>query len=72
MSIIWLESFYDNQNGSNIFLFQSLNIVLYLNMISCICFVIYCLLYNMDPYMQKPPSNIYLIFRYTNNIKNVW
>lgn len=57
MSIIWLESFFDNSSSdSNVFTFQKLNVVIYLNMISCLCFTVYCLLYKMDINMRKPPS----------------
>lgn len=56
MSIVWLEPFVFDPTGSNIFTFQSLNLMIYLNMISIICFVIYSLLYKSDLNMQKPPS----------------
>ena len=56
MSIVWLEPFTFFKEDSNIFYFQSLNIIIYLNMISCICFIVYSMLYNMDKFMQKPPS----------------
>ena len=62
MSIIWLESFFDHRDDTNIFAFQSLNIVIYLNMISCLCFVIYCMLHSSDKNMQKPPSKYYKYF----------
>ena len=72
MSIVWLESFFDNSLDANVFLFQKLNIVIYLNMISCLCFMAYCLLYKMDLNMRKPPSIILLIFRPYYYCKNVW
>ena len=58
MSILWLEPFTFFKQDSNIFYFQNLNIIIYLNMISCICFVVYSMLYNMDKNMQRPPSKI--------------
>ena len=58
MSIIWLEPFVSTTFESNIFTFQSLNIVIYLNIISCLCFIVYCFLYKLDTNMQKPPSII--------------
>ncbi len=61
MSILWIEPFTFFKPESNIFYFQGLNIIIYLNMVSCICFVIYSMLYNMDKNMQKPPSNFILI-----------
>lgn len=56
MSILWLEPFVFSQTESNIFTFQSLNVVIYLNLASCISFTFYCLIYKLDKYMQKPPS----------------
>ena len=58
MSILWLEPFIFSKTENNILTFQSLNIVIYLNMISVICFVIYSLLYKMDSNMQKPPNSL--------------
>ena len=58
MSILWLEPFIFDPTDSNVFTFQSLNIVIYLNMISIICFVIYCLIYKMDLNLQKPPNSL--------------
>ena len=43
---------------NNVLTFESTNIVIYLNMISVICFVIYSLLYKMDYNMQKPPNSL--------------
>ena len=57
MSVVWLESFILNPLESNVFTFQSLNIVVYLNIFSCLSFVIYSLLYNMNVSLQRPPSN---------------
>ena len=61
MSILWLEPFTFFKPDSNMFYFESVDIVIYLNMVSCICFVIYSMLYNMDQYMQRPPSKIFII-----------
>ena len=58
MSILWLEPFIFDPTDSNVFTFQSLNIVIYLNMISIICFVIYCLIYKMDLNLQNPPNSL--------------
>lgn len=65
MSIVWLESFVLNMNETNIFTFQSLNIVIYLNMFSILAFTICCFLYKLDKQMQKPPSNINSNIYYT-------
>lgn len=56
MSIVWLESFVLNMNEVNIFTFQSLNIVIYLNLLSILAFTICCFMYKLDNQMQKPPS----------------
>ena len=56
MSIFWLEPFVFDPTGSNIFTFQSLNIMIYLNMFSILCYVVYSLLYKSDLNMQKAPS----------------
>lgn len=56
MSILWLDPFIFDPTDSNIFTFQSTNIVIYINMGSIICFVIYCMIYKMDINMQRPPS----------------
>ncbi len=56
MSIVWLEPFVFDPTDSNIFTFESLSMMIYLNMISIICFVVYSLLYKNDLNMQKPPS----------------
>ena len=58
MSTLWLEPFIFDPTDSNIFTFQSVNIVIYLNMVSIICFVIYSLIYKMDYNMQKPPNSL--------------
>jgi len=58
MSYLWLEPFIFSKTENNILTFQSVNIVIYLNMISVICFVIYSLLYKMDYNMQKPPNSL--------------
>lgn len=58
MSLLWLEPFVFSKTENNVFTFQSTNIVIYLNMISIICFVIYSLLYKMDYNMQKPPNSL--------------
>ena len=58
MSTLWLEPFIFDPTDSNIFTFQSVNIVIYLNMVSIICFVIYCMIYKMDYNMQKPPNSL--------------
>ena len=58
MSLLWLEPFIFSKTENNILTFQSVNIVIYLNMISVICFVIYSLLYKMDYNMQKPPNTL--------------
>jgi len=59
MSIIFLEPFiFDNNNKDNIFIFQSVNLIIYLNMASIICFIIYSLIYKMDYNMQKPPNSL--------------
>lgn len=58
MSIVWLESFVTNQSETNIFTFQSLNFVIYFNLITCLSFMICCFLYKLDKFMQKPPSTI--------------
>ena len=58
MSLLWLEPFIFSKTENNILTFQSVNIVIYLNMISVICFVIYSLLYKMDYNMQKPPNSL--------------
>lgn len=58
MSIVWLESFVYDYSQTNIFIFESLNVVIYLNLISIISFMIFCFLYKLDKLMQKPPSNI--------------
>jgi hypothetical protein len=57
MSIVWLEPFIFDVTETNIFTFQSLNIVVYFNLVSCICFLIYSFLYKLDKNMQKQPSN---------------
>ena len=78
MSVVWLESFILKNNDSSIFSFQSTNILIYLNLISCFCFMVYSLLYNMDYYMQKAPSKkknfkkIKNLFRFADNFKNVF
>ena len=56
MSIVWLESFVYDYTETNIFIFESLNVVIYLNLISIISFMVFCFLYKLDSYMQKPPS----------------
>jgi len=56
MSIVWLEPFVFDPTDSDIFTFESLSMMIYLNMLSIICFVIYSLLYKNDLNMQKPPS----------------
>ena len=61
MSIVWLEPFVFDPTDSDIFTFESLSMMIYLNMISIICFVIYSLLYKNDLNMQKPPSKKYII-----------
>ena len=48
MSLLWLEPFIFSKTENNTLTFQSVNIVIYLNMISIICFVVYSLLYKMD------------------------
>ena len=58
MSLLWLEPFIFSKTENNILTFQSVNIVIYLNMISVICFVLYSLLYKMDYNMQKPPNSL--------------
>ena len=58
MSLLWLEPFIFSKTENNILTFQSTNIVIYLNMISVICFVIYSLLYKMDYNMRKPPNSL--------------
>ena len=58
MSLLWLEPFIFSKTENNILTFQSVNIVIYLNMISVICFVIYSLLYKMDYNMRKPPNSL--------------
>ena len=58
MSYLWLEPFIFSKTENNILTFQSVNIVIYLNMISVICFVVYSLLYKMDYNMQKPPNSL--------------
>ena len=75
MSVVWLQSFILNPIETNVFTFQSLNLViynylyspspssktfiyshLYLNIFSCLSFVFYSLLYNMNVSLQRPPS----------------
>ena len=58
MSLLWLEPFIFSKTENNTLTFQSVNIVIYLNMISVICFVVYSLLYKMDSNMQKPPNSL--------------
>ena len=58
MSLLWLEPFISSKTDNNILTFQSVNIVIYLNMISVICFVIFSLLYKMDYNIQKPPNSL--------------
>ena len=58
MSMIWLEPFIYDPTDSNVFTFQSVNLVIYLNMISIICFVVYSMLYKMDYTMQKAPNSL--------------
>ena len=58
MSLLWLEPFVFSKTENDVFTFQSTNIVIYLNMVSVICFVIYSLLYKMDYNMQKPPNSL--------------
>ena len=58
MSLLWLEPFVFSKTENDVLTFQSTNIVIYLNMISVICFVIYSLLYKMDYNMQKPPNSL--------------
>ena len=58
MSLLWLEPFVFSKTENNVLTFQSVNIVIYLNMISIICFIIYSLLYKMDSNMQKPPNSL--------------
>ena len=58
MSLLWLEPFVFSKTENNVLTFQSTNIVIYLNMISVICFIIYSLLYKMDYNMQKPPNSL--------------
>ena len=58
MSLLWLEPFVFSKTVNNVLTFESTNIVIYLNMISVICFVIYSLLYKMDYNMQKPPNSL--------------
>lgn len=71
MSIFWLEPFVFDPTGSNIFTFQSLNIMIYLNMFSILCYVVYSLLYKSDLNMQKAPSKHKINFRHTFNMENV-
>ena len=47
MSLLWLEPFVFSKTENNVLTFESTNIVIYLNMISVICFVIYSLLYKI-------------------------
>ena len=59
MSIIFLEPFiFDNNSKDNIFIFQSVNLIIYLNMASIICFIIYSL--------HAKTSEFF------NNMENVW
>ena len=58
MSLLWLEPFVFSKTENNILTFQSTNIVIYLNMISVICFVVYSLLYKMDSNMRRPPNSL--------------
>ena len=58
MSLLWLEPFIFSKTENHVLTFQSVNIVIYLNMISVICFVLYSLLYKMDLNMQKPPNSL--------------
>ena len=58
MSLLWLEPFIFSKTENNILTFESVNLVIYLNMISVICFVVYSLLYKMDSNMQKPPNSL--------------
>ena len=58
MSLLWLEPFVFSKTENDVLTFQSTNIVIYLNMISVICFVVYSLLYKMDYNMQKPPNSL--------------
>ena len=58
MSLLWLEPFVFSKTENDVLTFQSTNIVIYLNMISVICFIIYSLLYKMDYNMQKPPNSL--------------
>ena len=58
MSLLWLEPFILSKTESFVLTFQSVNIVIYLNMISIICFVLYSLIYKMDTNMQKPPNSL--------------
>ena len=58
MSLLWMEPFVFSKTENNVLTFQSVNIVIYLNMISIICFIIYSLLYKMDSNMQKPPNSL--------------
>ena len=58
MSLLWLEPFVFSKTENNILTFQSTNIVIYLNIISVICFVVYSLLYKMDSNMRRPPNSL--------------
>ncbi len=74
MSVLWLESFIINNNESSFFSFQSTNILIYLNMLSCFCFLVYSLLYNMDLFMQRAPSknffNLFFLCKITDLFNN--
>jgi hypothetical protein len=60
MSIIWLEALTNTDTTENVIALEMLNTIIYLNLIPVIIFVLYYIVYKMDVYMQKAPSNITL------------
>jgi len=64
MSIIWTEGFVALKEHNDKFTFESLGFLALLNVLSCICFVLYYYSYTIDTNLQLPPSNyFYLILQ---------
>ncbi len=58
MSIIWLDNILKFHNYK--LEMESQDILIYLNMLSCLAFVVYSFLYKSDSNLSNPPSNLFL------------
>ena len=70
MSILWLETFTNNLYSESVLTIDSLNTIIYLNMIVIFVFLLYYVVYKMDVYMQKAPSKHYINIRLPYNFED--